>query len=621
MKKFKNAKYKNAKFRTKIIITFLLVFMTASFFSGIAYYTYSNRDIFRNYRDNSYDMILQLDRQVSEEFTNLGSRIDACCNNPTFSEPVKAFLNSGKMKADAVLSGNMADSLLELSMSDELVTSVYLYMNKCLFSDYTQIPVSGVRYEDTEMYRHFVYYPSESVAWFSAMENPLFLETNPIIPVVYRRTIDGESVFFIVNISQPALKAYLEDSYSSFERIFVVDRENREIINCDGMSEQVLSETKYNVLKNRVALFNKVKIDHVQYMVTSTSMRGSEWHIYALTSVNSLTPSTRHLYLFIITIVLISITLGISAIWLFARELTKPLEQLACHMDHTVSNEMKTKFEYQYQDEIGILGQSYNEMLDEIRALIESLNIHIEALREEKEHVKYIQKQKRKAEIAALQAQINPHFLYNTLNMITWQAVEQGASKISIISNALGKYFRISLSRGNEVISICEEVEHVKSYLEIQKIRYKSKLTYEIDISQDIMELFTVKLILQPLVENALYHGIKEKDGVGMISIYAGKGEDEVSGRFVEIIVEDDGLGIDEDTLLLLNDRLEKGIVDSSSGFGIYNVNNRLHLYFGSNFGLKLESDKGIGTRSILRFPLCRTKEEIADVSDCDSGR
>ncbi len=217
--------------------------------------------------------------------------------------------------------------------------------------------------------------------------------------------------------------------------------------------------------------------------------------------------------------------------------------------------------------------------------------------------MKKVQALKRKAELRALQAQINPHFLYNTLNTITWQAADQGASEISVLSNSLGKFFRVSLSKGKEVITIQEEMEHVCSYLEIQKIRYKSKIYYEISIPEEIRRMSIVKLVLQPLVENSLYHGIKMKENQGCIRISAVLQEDGYGVPGIKICVEDDGLGIDREKLEQLNEGLSQCITDSNSGYGIYNVNERLKLYYGEAYGLTLESRQGEGTRAIIVIP------------------
>jgi two-component system sensor histidine kinase YesM len=283
--------------------------------------------------------------------------------------------------------------------------------------------------------------------------------------------------------------------------------------------------------------------------------------------------------------------------------MTKPLGQLVHIMNKAIKKEFHVQFNYLYDDEVGNLAKSFNYMVREIDALVTELNVNIEALEQEKENVKVEQTQKRKAELRALQAQINPHFLYNTLNAITWQAEDQGATDISILANSLGKFFRISLSKGRQIITIQEELDHVCSYLEIQKIRYKTKLNYEVVVSEEVRRMSTIKLILQPLVENAIYHGIKMRETPGTIKIKAYKQEQESSLPAIRICVEDDGLGISKEKLEVLNDGLSQVIVDSTSGYGIYNVNERLKLYYGDAYGLTLESKEKEWTKATIVIP------------------
>ena len=189
-------------------------------------------------------------------------------------------------------------------------------------------------------------------------------------------------------------------------------------------------------------------------------------------------------------------------------------------------------------DEVGMLGRSFNNMLMQITKLIGLV---------EKE-----QRQKREAELRSLQAQIKPHFLYNTFDTILWLARKSGAHEVTEVVDSLSRLFRIGLSKGNEVITLMEEFEHVKSYLIIQKTRYKEKLNYSIAIDPSLHSLYVLKLILQPIVENAIYHGIKERRGPGNIDIHA-RNENEK----VVITIRDNGAGMSEEKLGRLRRTLE----------------------------------------------------------------
>ena len=209
----------------------------------------------------------------------------------------------------------------------------------------------------------------------------------------------------------------------------------------------------------------------------------------------------------------------------------------------------------------------------------------------------YMDLNKRQAQYLALQNQINPHFLYNTLDSIIWMA-ETNDSNIVAMTEALAKLFRISLNKGNEEISLERELEHVKNYLIIQSMRYADKFTYEISAEPGVERCRTIKLILQPIVENCIYHGIKKKRGTGKITIRAYRREQNLI-----IEVSDDGCGMPEEICRkILSDEIESENI-SGSGIGVKNVNERIQLRFGKKYGLSYSSEEGVGTTVTYVLP------------------
>ena len=206
------------------------------------------------------------------------------------------------------------------------------------------------------------------------------------------------------------------------------------------------------------------------------------------------------------------------------------------------------------------------------------------------------QELKRKNELKALQAQINPHFLYNTLDSIVWMAESKKSEEVVLMTSALAKLFRTSISKGEEVISINNEIEHIKNYLIIQKIRYKNKLDFEIDVDDEILHNKVLKIILQPLVENSIYHGIKNKDGIGIITIKGRRIQDKI---LLQVI--DNGTGM---TPAEIDKVFNKKGRQSGSGIGVYNVNQRIKLYYGDEYGLGYESEIDKGTIVSVWLPV-----------------
>ena len=215
----------------------------------------------------------------------------------------------------------------------------------------------------------------------------------------------------------------------------------------------------------------------------------------------------------------------------------------------------------------------------------------------------------RKAELRTLQAQINPHFLYNTLDAIVWKAEAGDKDEVIRLTSALSDFFRISLSSGADWIPISQEKKHIEGYLRIQQTRYRDIMRYEIDIPDSIGEYYILKLLLQPLVENAIYHGIKIKRGGGKISI-SGRLED----GYLVFSVKDTGSGMTPDQLKNLEERMRKGqptVSEGSGGFGLVNVNLRIRLYYNQTEGLNITSGPN-GTEVSFKVP-CRTRKEISE--------
>ena len=602
-------KFKDAKLKNKIIVVFSSILLLNMVITSGLYYYYMNKDTVNNFRNNSTDMVSQINTHLNEKFMGISNKVNAVGNNLSFLEPLKTYLSDSSNQDAPIFSGTVADMISEVKMSDDFISSMYLHTPKGIFDDYILPKKQGVNFEDTPMYRYFVYSPWKTIGWLPSTENFLYYDSEETIPIVYRQRVANHNVYFVVNISPKSVKDYLKNTFRSFDRIFIVSEEGENILNYGQVDEEIVTAFADDEIPTDNAICREVSLENKNYYVTTSKMKGNGWQIYALTSVDSLTGNLQKLRMYLAAGWLLSIGVCLAAILSLSKTLTVPIEQLAVKMEHVVEDNFYTEFEYPYGDEIGRLAKNFNYMVEEILE-------HIKALEAEKEQVKKIQTQKRKIELLALQAQINPHFLYNTLNMITWQAVDQGAEEISIMSNALGKYFRISLSKGKEIIPLYAELDHVKSYLEIQKLRYKDKLNFEFSIPEELGHYYVIKLILQPLVENALYHGIKGKEGTGTIRLYAKQDQN----HDLEITIEDDGLGMERDKLLALNQKLRAAVVDSENGYGIYNVNNRLMLYYGQGYGLYLESCEGGGTKSIVKLPAVETEGVMEDVPDY-SGR
>jgi two-component system sensor histidine kinase YesM len=291
--------------------------------------------------------------------------------------------------------------------------------------------------------------------------------------------------------------------------------------------------------------------------------------------------------IFSIILIFSAVAFSVVAAWGLSKSIYTPIKKLHDVTTTITKNDLQALMTSDNVDEITELGMSFNIMIGKIKELLDS------KIRE--------QENLKRAELRALQAQINPHFLYNTLDTIIWMAESKKTDQVVEIVSALSSFFRISLSKGMDWITIGEEVERIRSYLTIQKMRYHDILDFKIDVDEEVSENTILKLILQPLVENALYHGIKNKRQGGTIVIRAKrKEEDEVL-----LEVEDNGIGFTAEKLAQLRAELEddSGDIKLESGFGIGNVNKRIRLYYGKQYGLSIQSEYTTGTRVTLVIP------------------
>lgn len=275
----------------------------------------------------------------------------------------------------------------------------------------------------------------------------------------------------------------------------------------------------------------------------------------------------------------------------FARRITRniaePISEL-CDVAATAGEgdfEIRTKGDNSIV-EIQKLNTSVNQMIKKIGQLVDDIRVEEINLRA--------------AELRLLQEQINPHFLYNTLDNIIWLAESGEDEEVVKMVSSLSSFFRTTLSKGRDYITIAEEREHIESYLSIQKFRYRDILSYDIDFEDEILDHSILKLTLQPIVENALYHGIKNKRGMGHIQI-----DGRMDGDNIEFIVSDNGIGMREEEAEHLR-KVISGLVSddrSGGGFGLFNVNQRLQLNYGKEYGLNIESTYNVGTTIRVKIP------------------
>lgn len=329
-----------------------------------------------------------------------------------------------------------------------------------------------------------------------------------------------------------------------------------------------------------------VQIQGGSYQIRSELSPYTGWRTVGVFSMDEVMSSVNTIVYILFTCVIISLVLVVIVSFKFSRTLTNPIFKLKRLMKQAESGDLTVRFNFEHNDEIGELGQSFNHMIARIDQLIQMVYVE--------------QENKRTAEMKSLQEQIKPHFLYNTLDTISWMARDYDAEDIVRLVDALTNMFRIGLSHGKDIITVKEEITHVSNYLYIQKIRYKDKLNYVIHVDESLYAIEVPKLILQPLVENAIYHGVKAKRGGGTITI-TGVPE----GENLVFTVQDNGAGMPQEKVEELNRRMsERSVLDEQKSFGLFYIRERIQLCYGTGYGVHVESALGEGTRVTITLPL-----------------
>lgn len=311
----------------------------------------------------------------------------------------------------------------------------------------------------------------------------------------------------------------------------------------------------------------------------------TRWRVVGVVPIsNMINEGIKSFVIIILIVLLISLAITIFMGRFLSNIITSPIRHLEKEMESIdIINTTPINLE-KGSYEVKALSNSFVEMSKRIRSLMDEIVDE--------------QEQKRKSELDALQAKINPHFLYNTLDSVIWLADAGDDQSVIKLVTALAKLFRISISKGHEVITLEEELEHVRNYLIIQQMRYVEKFTYKIEIPDNLKNIPTIKLILQPIVENCIYHGIKYLMDPGTIEIKV-----EEVDNIIKIHIIDNGIGMDEETRLSLLTVDKTQHLKDGNGIGVYNVNKRLQLKYGSKYGLEIESEIEEGTHVIINLP------------------
>jgi two-component system sensor histidine kinase YesM len=426
--------------------------------------------------------------------------------------------------------------------------------------------------------------------WFP-MERRDFLTTDASEPVLTLgkkviRVDTGDTLGYLILIIKESALSSIYDSIGQVQQknYFILDP-NKNVISSthkEMLLQPLQSSQENQMLYADQPITQIIRLADAQYLVTSVPYEHLNWHLASEIPIDILTADARKITWTISFISILCILTALLAAGMLSKIIAGPLIQLTQSMAKVKEGEFSLSSEVNTPDEIGFLYRSFNKMIRQIHELIQQ--VHAE------------QKQKREYELALIQAQIKPHFLYNSLDLIYVLITMNRNISARDATKALADFYRIALSGGKEIITLAEELKNVTDYLSIQKIRYSDIFEFILVVDEEIVLCEILKLTIQPLVENAIYHGLKTKGTMGKLRI-----EGKKAGEHVILRIIDDGVGMEKEK----TEKLLRGKDDDSSrhSFGLHSVHERIKLHFGSGYGIKIKSSIGAGTEVEVNIP------------------
>lgn len=452
-----------------------------------------------------------------------------------------------------------------------------------------QIAISAAQF--TQVYSHdsqqckTVQDSSIKMCFNNAYYNGSRYTLNIYFPIYDTNRVLGELGLLCMNFTDPSLQQILE--YDSSKRLESM------VVDTDGM---LISSRNKEKIGTNVDFIPKMKEKSGTFSMDGRLyiyQKVSNWRFYVVSSVPmmELYKSSIRTIFFMAFILLFLLTVSLLVVKRIISKVYRPLDKVVRKMDDVASGSLKTRINVEHMGEdFTKLAVGFNSMMEEILVLMEQ--------------VKMEQHQIEQIRFNALQSQIQPHFLYNTLECIHWQAMVDGNEEISTLVKALAKYYRICLSGGHDVIPLKMELEHVRNYLIIQNMRYDDIIGSEFDVEEAAFDVMIPKLTLQPLVENSIYHGIKVKEGkTGSLFLKVRKRSSDVL-----ITLADTGTGMSQQQIDEMNQHLSE--YDDSFGYGVRNVNKRIELLYGEEYGLYYLRNESGGVTVEIRLPYVTQVED-----------
>lgn len=596
LKKF----FKRLSIKYKILILFCLVTSIIATLLGLYSLNISKRNIINKVSASNISVNKQLNSHINfllTDITDISTNI--CIDNNVQSLLLRATDNLDTSQDSSLIANDSLDFVMNIIASKSYISFFILYgqQDSPVYYEFTDMSIGAKGFSKIrtiDLYKTALALNGSPLPFHLAQGDNPFIQrsTYPKIGVcriVKNYTNNLPIGFLVIGFNESSLHNLCQSNIKgSDEAIVVVDGEG-------GILSQAGSVFTGGDYQNQAFYQNAQKehegyaidtIGKTKYLISYASMANG-WKSFYAVPMASLTKEINSINGFTAVVVLGCLALSVPLIAFLLSYLTAPLTALLKSMKRFQQGNFNERVDFKYEDEIGQLSDGYNNMVMSVKQLIDKVYV--------------LQIREREAELNALQAQINPHFLYNTLDSIFWKAEMHNETEISEMVYSLSRLFRLSLNRGERLTTVSNETEMLTHYLLLQKMRLKNKLNYRISFDDDILRCVIPKLMLQPFVENAILHGLDGKEEGGTVQVTGAIDNDKL--RFV---IKDDGIGMDMDTVERLLDPATRETAPSNAGtsaYAISNVNERLKIMYGDMYRLVIESEKNMGTKVTILIP------------------
>lgn len=570
---------KHFSFRTKLVFIFTLMIVIEGFMIGSYSYWHAKNIVENVKKVELSDMVNRIDININVKVRSIVGLMEGTA----FSLTLRDIMENGIINREIYLE----EYFNTIKASDSSISNIFLIDDKeVVFSDLDQEGSENITI--LEFYENIAKDNPNKTMWLSTI-NSMYQageEVNQVIPVV--TTIPGDKEdndilgVLVCEIEPNTFSNLLLGKQNDFPNQFtyIIDKsQNVVATNNSGLKKNWIEEIDKKFQEGPRKF--KIEIEGREYYVCGQYNGITGWRTFSIVLGENIFPQSRILknsVLFFVGIITISVFV---LIMIISYTLTKPINILTKAMKSVQEQNFALQIPNKRKDEIGKLTDSFNFMIGKIKTLIQEV---------------YEKKLEQKnAELEALQAQINPHFLYNTLDSINWMLIDKDEYEISKIVVSLGDLMKYAINKKSVFVSIEEEFEYLQSYLIIQKKRLGERMKYSIEVEDKLKSFQIPKLLVQPILENAIIHGTEYSKENGIIKVRAYEKDD-----CVYIFVTDNGQGIRKEKLVQL---LDFQYDNNYSGIGIQNVDKRLRLHYGEKYKLIIESDYGIGTKVTIRIP------------------